>query len=434
MNFSRISLKKQLSLILATIVFFSLVFLVPTINDNVARITDDEMYITLTMAQNSFYQHEVDLQDSLLDRQIYHLFFNVTEGVSMPTTLTQNDEVLAMTGIFKEALDNVIKTDESFYRSKGVYEDYDMYYQILEVEDDTYLISLLHTTYSNQLVSSLRNEIIYMLYTALFTMGTILFLWVHSLLEPLTKIRKYVSTMYTEEPYQIEIDRGDEIGILYDSLMQMKEDLRIQSKHRDEMLHNISHDLKTPIALIKTYTESIRDGVYPYGTMESSMDIILENASRLEYKVTSLLHLNHLDYSNETKQDQRVNMKLLIEHLVQQMQALHPNIEFKLFLNDAYFTGDTEHWRICIENILENAYRYVESTIVIWLRRDYLEIYNDGPNIPNENIRDLFLPYKKGVKGQFGLGLSIVLKTVEIYEYELEAINLDVGVSFVIYK
>lgn len=434
MNLSRISLKKQLVIILSVIVFFSIVFLVPTINKNVSRITDDEMYITLTMVQNSFYHHEVDLQDTLSNRQIYHLFFDKTEGVSLPTTLNQNDEVLAMTDIFYDSLEHVIQNELSFYRSKGIHDDYDMYFQIIEIEEGKYLISLLHTTYSKQLVSSMRNEIVYMLYTALFVIGTVLFLWVHSLLDPLTQIRKFVSTMYSDNPYPIEIDRNDEIGVLYDSLIKMKEDLYIQSKHRDEMLHNISHDLKTPIALIKTYTESIRDGVYPYGDMDSSMDIILENASRLEYKVTSLLHLNHLDIKNEEKLDLRVNMKLLIEHLVAQMQALHPEIKFKLHLNDAYFTGDTEHWRICIENILENAYRYVNSTIVIWLRRDYIEIYNDGPNIPNENIRDLFLPYKKGVKGQFGLGLSIVLKTVELYQYELDAVNLDVGVSFVIYK
>lgn len=40
------------------------------------------------------------------------------------------------------------------------------------------------------------------------------------------------------------------------------------------MIHNISHDLKTPIALIKTYGQSVKDDIYPYGDKDSSMDII----------------------------------------------------------------------------------------------------------------------------------------------------------------
>ncbi len=48
----------------------------------------------------------------------------------------------------------------------------------------------------------------------------------------------------------------------------MREELLRQEKTKEEMIHNISHDLKTPIATIKSYGESIKDGIYPYGTLE----------------------------------------------------------------------------------------------------------------------------------------------------------------------
>lgn len=434
MKFSKISLKKQLSLLLIALLVFIVGYLVPTINDNLTRITDNEMYTTLTMVQNSYYLHKVDLQDSLLDRQVYHIYYDKEEGVIMPTDLDTNDEVLSMSGVFYGGLEHVIESNSSFYRSKGVFEEYDMYYQIIEVVEGRYLVSLLHSTYSKQLFNSLQYEIIYMLYTTVLVIAIALFLWADSLITPLQQIRKYINSMNSDVPYDLQLDRNDEIGILFKSLNKIKYELDLQSKHRDEMLHNISHDLKTPIALIKTYTQSVQDGVHPYGTLESSVDIILENADRLESKVTSLLHLNHLDYSVEEKKASEVDMKALIEHLVDQMRAMHPEIEIKLYLKPVYFEGDIEHWRICVENILENAYRYVDSKIIIWLRQDYLEIYNDGASIPDKNVHDLFLPYKKGIKGQFGLGLSIVLKTVSLYEYEVFALNLEVGVSFVIYK
>ena len=57
-----------------------------------------------------------------------------------------------------------------------------------------------------------------------------------------------------------------------------------QEKTKEDMIHNISHDLKTPIATIKSYGESIKDGIYPYDTLEKSVDVIIENAERLEKK------------------------------------------------------------------------------------------------------------------------------------------------------
>ena len=62
------------------------------------------------------------------------------------------------------------------------------------------------------------------------------------------------------------------------------------------MIQNISHDLKTPIATIKSYGESIKDGIYPYETLEKSVDVIIEHADRLEKKVYSLIMLNKLGY------------------------------------------------------------------------------------------------------------------------------------------
>ena len=55
----------------------------------------------------------------------------------------------------------------------------------------------------------------------------------------------------------------DEIGVLSSSLIEMKEEIDRQNEIKEEMIHNISHDLKTPIALIQTYAQSIKDDIYP---------------------------------------------------------------------------------------------------------------------------------------------------------------------------
>ena len=68
----------------------------------------------------------------------------------------------------------------------------------------------------------------------------------------------------------------------------------------------------------------------------------------------------------------------LIEKIVLQMDFMKPDLHLETELEDVQFDGDEEHWRVAIENIIENASRYAKSVIKITLKEDYLEIYNDG--------------------------------------------------------
>ena len=164
------------------------------------------------------------------------------------------------------------------------------------------------------------------------------------------------------------------------------------------------------------------------------MDVILENADRLEHKVKSLLYLNRLDYlSAEESELKPFPIKDLIEHIVMQMEAMQ-HIHIETDLDDVAFIGNEEHWRVAIENIIDNASRYMKSVIMITLKKDTLIIYNDGDPIDEDKKEDLFNPYVKGVKGQFGLGLSIVAKIADMYGYDIHAENKDAGVAFIFTK
>ena len=97
------------------------------------------------------------------------------------------------------------------------------------------------------------------------------------------------------------------------------------------------------------YSQSVKDDVYPYGDKDSSMDVIIENADRLESKVKSLLYLNRLDFLGDKNIDKEVDMKALIEHITVQLQGMHPEIEIETDLAFVSFKGDEECWRICVE-------------------------------------------------------------------------------------
>lgn len=126
------------------------------------------------------------------------------------------------------------------------------------------------------MISSIRQQIINILYVSFAVIGAIIFIWVSGLIKPLKLIRNYIEDIRKDKQSELKIDRGDEIGFVSDELVAMKEEIDKQSKIKEEMIHNISHDLKTPIALIKSYSQSVKDDIYPYGDKNSSMDIIIE--------------------------------------------------------------------------------------------------------------------------------------------------------------
>ncbi len=78
--------------------------------------------------------------------------------------------------------------------------------------------------------------------------------------------------------------------------------------------------------------------------------------------------------------------------------------------------------------------RYAKSTIKITAKNNRLTLYNDGPNIDKDLLEGIFTPFRKGIKGEFGLGLSIVKKTLLLMNYDIKVKNEKKGVSFIIYK
>lgn len=436
----RFSLIKQLLIVFGILAILDVALLMPLVDYNMNAIIDKQMYNKLEEVQNSYaYFHSAPP-----GRMVAHSFsfiYNATTGAYDFDNNDNNSNLpdnirMMLSALSSGALQSIVNDPHHrVIKDKRTYGQQTYYYRVSKNKNmNTYIVSLLSSDYSDDLVTSMQARIIYLQYGFLALSALVLILWVLSLINPLRKIKAYVDNIKNHTESTLNVKRKDEIGIVADAIVDMKEDIERQEKAKEEMIHNISHDLKTPIALIKTYSESVKDDIYPYGTKEASMDIILENADRLEHKVKTLLYLNRLDYiGSEEKALVPFDMKELIEHIVTQMNAMN-DLQIETALDHVSFLGNSDHWRIAIENIIENAFRYAKSVIKITLHKDYLEIYNDGDPIEEDRLEDLFSPYVKGVKGQFGLGLSIVSKTAEMYGYKVTAVNREVGVSFIFTK
>lgn len=312
----------------------------------------------------------------------------------------------------------------------------DSYYYITKVDDNQYLISRSVSSSFDKYKDELVSRVIYITVIVVGFFFIILMMWVITLIHPLNQIRNYIERVKQGKDAELHVNRKDEIGELAEALISMREELRKQEKTKEDMIHNISHDLKTPIATIKSYGESIKDGIYPYETLEKSVDVIIENADRLENKVHSLLFMNRVEYLiSQDAEGISSDMKEIVEKVVQANKVIKPEIEFITDLEEVWFDGLTEPWRVAVENIVENALRYAKTKIEIHLNEEEgLTIANDGPCMEEDRIKVLFKPYEKGQGGKFGLGLSIVSKVVAANHYEVCGENTEDGVIFRITK
>ncbi len=304
-------------------------------------------------------------------------------------------------------------------------------YTITRVNESTHLVSTISVSYQNSFRDILLKTVIWILIILLGINLMVLFLWVFSLIKPLVDIKDYLRGVGKHQFNNLDLNREDDIGELARAVVDMEEEITRQEQIKMEMVHNISHDLKTPITAIKTYSESIKDGIYPYGTLEASVDVILDNAERLERKAESLLLINRIDASEDQPlKIVDVDMQDVVSKSILSLVVVRPEIQLKTNTRNIHLPGDYEAWRVIVENLLDNALRYAQSIIVVTVDENGLYVYNDGSVLDDKNIAALFRAYEKGNDGKFGLGLSIVDRLARKMGYIARAQNARGGVIF----
>ena len=183
---------------------------------------------------------------------------------------------------------------------------------------------------------------------------------------------------------------------------------------------------------MKSYIEASEDGIE---TKEKSLEIIKEQVNKLEIKVHSLLYLNKLNYIKEQKQNLNVSYDIssIINNSVEKFKIARSDVNFILEMDsNTIFRGSYDMWEAIIDNILNNFIRYAKKTVKITIKNNKIVFYNDGPNIDDNVLNNIFTPYEKGIKGVFGLGLSIVKKTLQFLKYDITIENVKNGVKFII--
>lgn len=305
---------------------------------------------------------------------------------------------------------------------------------------NAFLISYMWDDYYQELVGTMVRRM------AVLTVAVLLLSWLPAiglaryLSRPLVELEASVSKIADRRlQTPIRVDRGDEIGRLAASVEKMREQLLIQDEAQKLLLQHISHELKTPVMVIRSYAQSLQDGIYPKGDLQSSVAIIQKESARLDKRIRDLLYLTKLDYMAEQEpQHTTIELDLLAEDVIERLRFHRSELEWTYELAPLHTHGDAEQWKIALENLLDNQMRYAANRVEIGLLeheeagRPYalLRIWNDGPPLEDDMAGQLFQPFRKGSGGQFGLGLAIVRRVAQLHEAQVHAANENRGVAF----
>lgn len=238
--------------------------------------------------------------------------------------------------------------------------------------------------------------------------------------------------------FQLKVPSKDEIGALFESFeearKQLKKSEETQKKYeqnRNELITNISHDLKTPITTIKGYIEGIIDGVPKSKEKQNKyLETIYQNAVHMESLIEDLFLLSKFDLDQSPYQFEYINIKEYLadcyEELQFDFQEKGIKLEYKVDYNEKKLVkADRQQLKRVILNIINNAINYksainpkIEMILTEKGQEAQIEIKDNGIGVSEDVLDKIFERFYKEDKARSnsspgtGLGLYIARKII----------------------
>ncbi len=255
---------------------------------------------------------------------------------------------------------------------------------------------------------------------------------------PIIRISK-AAKLISKGKLKTNFDSGSDIKELIDltdALNDMKEELSKTEELQKDLMANVSHDLKTPLTMIKAYAELILDiNIDDKEKCKSNLNIIIEEVNRLNDLVNDILALTKVENDLDKLDISSFDLIKLIKRIVKQhniyvikdgysIEFIHNNID-KLMIN-----ADKKKIEQVIYNLLNNALNYTGNDKKVIIKvveddKDYtIMVIDSGKGIDKKEIGHIFDRYYRSKKNHkryvygTGLGLSIVKNILLLHNYE----------------
>ena len=288
----------------------------------------------------------------------------------------------------------------------------------------------------------------------IFIGGIFIFIFSKRITKPIIEMSNVAENISNLEFDKIvHIESQDEIGRLGKSINKISEKLsasinglKQDVERRKQLVSNMSHELKTPIGIIKGYAEGLKYGVVDdKEKMAKYCSVIVEECDRMDNLVRELLNHSKMESGmvelNITSFDSGEFISKIAERFKPTFIEKGITFDFKC-VNNYIITADHDMLEKAINNFITNAINYVEGRNFIQLTAEKKEkgikisVFNTGNHIPAEDLEKIWDIYYKVDKarsrkyGGHGIGLSIVRLIVQLHGGITKVENIDEGVIF----
>jgi two-component system, OmpR family, sensor kinase len=241
-------------------------------------------------------------------------------------------------------------------------------------------------------------------------------------------------------------DEIDRLASVFDAMSgrieNQMEELRHTDSLRRELTANVSHDLRTPLATLRGYVETLllKDEVLTTEERKEYLQAAVRYCERLGGLVAELLELAKLDAGAIAPQWERFNLGELVQDVLQKMRPRAGERDVQLIADSAqeaaFVAADIAMIERVLENLVENALRHTPSggTVRVAVRREGeglgVEVSDTGPGISQEALPHIFERfYRQGGDGEghSGLGLAISKRILELHGESIQAVGIPGG-------
>ncbi len=323
----------------------------------------------------------------------------------------------------KELLDSgedmkAIKFVNSDYKSKA------LLYLVKNKEGGfVFIFSMLSSVESNTVV--IRGQLIYITFVVIILAIIISLFLSNKISKPIIDITEK-SKELANGNYNVVFQKNGivEIDELSDTLNYLESEVSKTDEYRRDLMANVSHDLKTPLTMIKAYAEMVRDLSYnDKEKREEHLNIIISETDRLNVLVGDILALSRLQANAEVLNIETYDLRQELESIVAKYEIIKETEDYKISIESpdkVKVRADKNKINQVLYNLINNALNYTgeDKKVTIKIteeKRDYLvEVIDTGKGIEKkqlEHIWDRYYKHEKNHKRNIvgtGLGLSIV--------------------------
>lgn len=399
--------------------------------------------IVNNLSNNTYTKNELELlsykNDICMEYTYYDkvYLFNVLNNKCILNNKQTNSLIKKF--ILSEKKEEIIKLNNPINDSKSI---------LYNIKLDNSQYVFLNTSLEDvgTTTSILTNQLIYV--TIIVILVAVIFsIYLSRMLnKPIINITNYARKLAGgNKDIKIEKSNIYEIDELAEALNYASNEMNKTDELRRDLLANVSHDLKTPLTMIKAYAELVKDLKLNKKQREENLNIIIDETDRLNILVNDILNLSKLENNVDVLDIKEFDLVYLIENILGKYKIIKEteNYIFKTKLPDkAIVKGDINKISQVIYNLVNNAINYTGEDNLVKIELEELKdtyrvnVIDTGKGIKEEDLKIIWDKYYKNEKNHkrnkvgTGIGLSIVKNILDKHRFVYGVDSKSSGTKF----